>query len=463
VEEASSAARRSVLGAHSSRGDTYWAEFVGTMSSNSSGCPISSPDGGASAGAVLYGIIMTLLGALTLALSMALQRYGLAHKQRLIPICFGRGPKLHREVVWFFGLILYGVANAFKVLAAPCAPWSILSSVWTCLLVFNIIIAKVVLHEKPTWPKVASALVILLGAIVVVLGSPIDARDIQWSAEEFTAGLAEPAALVWTILLFGSVLASIPIIVCFDRRYERPRLESDMSASAVDTGDAVVETKPRASATMERMMLLVFAASLGLDEGIADLLLPKGWQAMLTVCNDPANTHLSCGHPMIWIAMALWILSAFSSTFFWMRKVYARYEVTLALPLECVRQPSPALHLAIPSILPPSTGAHSACCTHSLTQAPTDRDISFRRRCAKLCKRLYRFAIFHGIQAHAGLAACTRDRRLCHNSRWHCTRADTTQRPRRESGCMMRELDCGTAMCDSLPRGGVQYPPLSAL
>jgi len=81
-------------------------------------------------------------------------------------------------------------------------------------------------------------------------------------------------------------------------------------------------------------MLLVFAGSLGLDEGIADLLLPKGFQPMLAMCNDAANPHLSCGHPMIWIAVVLWVLSAFASTFWWMRKVFARYEVTVALPIE---------------------------------------------------------------------------------------------------------------------------------
>lgn len=304
-----------------------------------SNLPPSAPPPAASAGAVVLGVVLTLLGAFTLALSMTFQRYGLGAAERSIPIFFGRGPRIHRELVWFFGLVLYGVANGLKVAAAPLAPWSILSCVWTCLLVFNLVIARLCLGEMPTWPKVSGALVILAGAVVCVLGTPLGANDIQWSAEEFTTGLLQPAALTWTILLFSAVLLSIPTIVCYERTYARPRLGTATADTAQGDEKAPPDSddqggKPLAPARLDRWMLLVYGCSLGLDEGVADLLLPKGWQAMLSVCNDPLNPHLSCGHPMIWVTMALWVLSAFASTFWWMRKVFARYETTIALPIE---------------------------------------------------------------------------------------------------------------------------------
>lgn len=319
--------------------------------------PPSSPPGApASAGGVILGVVLTLLGAFTLALSMTFQRYGLGAPTRRIPLFFGRGPRIHHELVWFFGLVLYGVANGLKVAAAPLAPWSILSSVWTMLLVFNLVIARFCLGELPTWPKVCGALAILLGAVICVLGTPLAAADIQWSADEFTTGLVQPAALTWAILLFGAVLLSIPTIICYERTYARPYLQTDGSAAraaaagvagavaAPDGGEAtgakVVSSsadKPMAPASLDRLMLLVYACSLGLDEGVADLLLPKGWQAMLAVCNNPANPQHSCAHPMIWITMGLWVLSAFASTFWWMRKVFARYETTIALPIEVRR------------------------------------------------------------------------------------------------------------------------------
>ena len=53
---------------------------------------------------------------------------------------------------------------------------------------------------------------------------------------------------------------------------------------------------------------------------------------MLDVCsNSPRH---SCAHPMIWVSIVLWAASAFGSTFGWMRLLFARYEVTVALPIE---------------------------------------------------------------------------------------------------------------------------------
>ena len=78
-------------------------------------------------------------------------------------------------------------------------------------------------------------------------------------------------------------------------------------------------------------MALVYPASLGMDEGIADLLI-KGWSAMLAVCNGP--TGAGCTHPVLWIAILGWVVAAFASALWWMRKVFRRYEVTTALPVE---------------------------------------------------------------------------------------------------------------------------------
>ena len=318
--------------------------------------PPSSPPGApASAGGVILGVVLTLLGAFTLALSMTFQRYGLVAPTRRIPLFFGRGPRIHHELVWFFGLVLYGVANGLKVAAAPLAPWSILSSVWTMLLVFNLVIARFCLGELPTWPKVCGALAILLGAVICVLGTPLAAADIQWSADEFTTGLVQPAALTWAILLFGAVLLSIPTIICYERTYARPYLQTDGSAAraaaagvagavaAPDGGEAtgakVVSSsadKPMAPASLDRLMLLVCVlAWSGRGCGRSATAQRVASDAYRVQLLD--NPQHSCAHPMIWITMGLWVLSAFASTFWWKRKVFARNETTIALPIEVRR------------------------------------------------------------------------------------------------------------------------------
>merc|ERR1712146_440950 len=58
----------------------------------------------------------------------------------------------------------------------------------------------------------------------------------------------------------------------------------------------------------------------------------KGWAAMFSVCNGP--TGAGCTHPVLFISMGGWALSAFASALWWMRKVFRRYETTVALPVE---------------------------------------------------------------------------------------------------------------------------------
>ena len=57
------------------------------------------------------GIVLTLFGAITLALSMTIQRYALAHPSPTIPYC---GLQIKKGRVWGFGLLLYLFANVFK-------------------------------------------------------------------------------------------------------------------------------------------------------------------------------------------------------------------------------------------------------------------------------------------------------------------------------------------------------------
>ena len=88
-----------------------------------------------SAGDLALGLLLTLAGAILLALSMVTQRFALSHKDHRIRCCRFLLP---RDVVWFGGLVVYGAANALKIVAQPYAPFSVLSSIWTTLLVFNL-------------------------------------------------------------------------------------------------------------------------------------------------------------------------------------------------------------------------------------------------------------------------------------------------------------------------------------
>ena len=114
-------------------------------------------------------IILTVAGAALLAFTMVVQRYGLAYPKPRIPMC---GLKIPRLLVWFFGMVLYGPANGLKIAAWSLGPQSALGSIFSILLIFNLIFARWLLKETITTAKVASSLIILAGAITCTIGAP---------------------------------------------------------------------------------------------------------------------------------------------------------------------------------------------------------------------------------------------------------------------------------------------------
>ena len=265
-----------------------------------------------------------------------------------------------RAISFGFGLVIYGAANACKIVAQPYGPWSVLASVWTTLLVWNLLIARLALKEQITIPKALGSLIILCGAVLCVVGTPPQAGcdagvKTTFSSCEFASLLSAPAAAVWLALLLLCVLASIPTILFFERRYPLSRSGSQTReaspdiiagnelmpvgvddvqvaarkpAAAIEVSSACSSQPPR---RLDALMAVVYPCSLGLDEGVADLLI-KGWSAMLAQCSGPQ--HLGCSHPILWTSMLGWVLAAFGSAFWWMRKVFRRYETTVALPVE---------------------------------------------------------------------------------------------------------------------------------
>ena len=63
---------------------------------------------------ITLGIFLALAGAATLALSMVVQRYSLSFPDNKVPVLSYQLPS---NVVWFFGLVLYGGANGFYAVA----------------------------------------------------------------------------------------------------------------------------------------------------------------------------------------------------------------------------------------------------------------------------------------------------------------------------------------------------------
>lgn len=63
-------------------------------------------------GNVILSIILTIAGGALLSFSMVVQRKGLAHEEKYMTVL---GIKVHRLLIWFLGMILYGMANAVYI------------------------------------------------------------------------------------------------------------------------------------------------------------------------------------------------------------------------------------------------------------------------------------------------------------------------------------------------------------
>ena len=100
---------------------------------------------------LFIGIMSSLLGAAFLALSMVIQRYALSYPEDRVPLLCC---ELHRYVAWFLGLVTYGFACTLQVIALLFGPLILMGSVFTTLLIWNIIFAKFLLGEPVTVPKV---------------------------------------------------------------------------------------------------------------------------------------------------------------------------------------------------------------------------------------------------------------------------------------------------------------------
>ena len=188
---------------------------------------------------------------------MVVQRYALAYEVYMVPVfCC----KWRRPFVWFLGLIIYGVANGLYAVAMKLAPLSLVASLFTLLLVFNLIFAKLIIGEEPTPPKLLGAVLIIAGATAAVLGQPgtfggsgdDDVSDaivdlvannatggpfappppvapppplgtvpppIDFTIADITALLLQPLGLFYFVLLLGGIFASIASILVFERSY----------------------------------------------------------------------------------------------------------------------------------------------------------------------------------------------------------------------------------------------------
>jgi hypothetical protein len=297
------------------------------------------------------GIFLATCGAATLALGMVTQRYALAYPSEIVPMA---GLNLPRNGVWFIGLVIYGVANGLYAFSLLFGPLSLLAGVFTTLLIFNMLFAWYFLDETLTPPRVAGAVLILLGVVLCVAGTPNNV-DTDFTPRDIASLSRSPLGAMYIATLLLGVLTSVCVITWYEGKYSAAPTSGEPMTQACTakgqqggsaqtatqtTGTVAVNggnigssgnediTKSVPPEWLDRVMGLLYPGSLGVDEGIAHLTM-KASVSMLDSCEVAGQ----CGMGIIYAFVAVWVIASVA-TLWWLRRVFTRYEATSALPVE---------------------------------------------------------------------------------------------------------------------------------
>ena len=249
-----------------------------------------------------------------------------------------------------------GLANAsacrFFMMAADLVPLSLLQTVRSCqplftvVLVFNLLFARWLLKEAITWPKMLSSATILIGAVICTLGAPAEVKTV-FTPSDISALFEGHIPFVATLATLMSL--AIAGIVYVERAYPMTaEVRAARGATPVPPVVPPVEPPPVPAPApktavrlpppwLDALMAVVYPASLGFDESLADLLI-RAWTAMLGACTgglcDGSGRAATCDSGVVYASIAFWVLLSFGGSLIWMPSVYQRYEVSVALPIE---------------------------------------------------------------------------------------------------------------------------------
>lgn len=82
-------------------------------------------------------------------------------------------------------------------------PLSLLAGVFTTLLIFNLIFARLLLGEKLTPYKIIGALFILIGVIMCIVATPRKGNDTEFTPKDIERLSKRPAGFLYVATLFG--------------------------------------------------------------------------------------------------------------------------------------------------------------------------------------------------------------------------------------------------------------------
>ena len=165
--------------------------------------------------ALPLGATLAALSGLFLALSMVIQRYALAYPTYHVNVIITRLP---RPAVWSVGFAVYFAANLLFAYSSTLTPLTLNATLFTLLLVWNLLFSWLCLHERIAPPRAIGAVLIVIGAAISVCGTPLNARN-DFGPDDIADLVADPLGAAYMVLQISSGLVSAAAVVWFERTY----------------------------------------------------------------------------------------------------------------------------------------------------------------------------------------------------------------------------------------------------
>ena len=164
---------------------------------------------------IAVGALLAFLSGIFIAIGMVVQRYALVCPTYIVPL--GK-LKLNRPHAWTMGFALYMLGNLFMTGAHALGLLSINSTLNILLVVWNMLLARIYLGEMLTPPRIIGSALILVGAPLICLGAPTNAKN-EFSVQDIEDLIVSAGGLVYWIVTILSTIGTVAGVLWFEREY----------------------------------------------------------------------------------------------------------------------------------------------------------------------------------------------------------------------------------------------------
>ena len=298
-------------------------------------------------GIVGIGIALEVLAGVMLSFSLVIQRHALihqdsedsGHQDNKVPLGCCR---LRRSHAWAAGIVFFVLASVVKIVGYNMGPITVLGSVFVgVVLVTNLVLGRWLLREELTPTKVVGSLLVLTGAVMCTAATPSGVPTSFTTADMRTLfERGPPFGGFYLGLILGIILLCLGFIVAVECTYpppnalrrNEPRTNPRLSRQSSPFKAAFRTGIKRPSLRLRLLMVIVYPGSLGLNEAFVDAC-ARGYSSMILRCLREEEGMAACNDWPLYLLLCVGIPAAIA-TGYWLKVVFARYQTTLALPIE---------------------------------------------------------------------------------------------------------------------------------